>query len=339
MNRLILNFFPNPLRTLVSLLAPCALLFQLGCFPRPLDLQLKDSADNRPVEGVTIHRHSVTLLSLLATNSNAVKSGSSGDARIWVPPFNTKLTILQPGFEPASIGIFTSQTTPSMLASDNSSSLMLRFDDLDGKSIRTMDITPVQYVPITIKVVDLSTGAPIEDAEVLATTFLYLPVPGIEDRWGFPDLQNFRSDAAGRTLVKHVSGFRNVITVRKPGYQEARQDFLASNSESELVLQLRRLQTKTVQFKTMNSESMEVIGNVVVRLCEQRNGLPPDPNVFAVVSNSSGFTPPAPIQNLMPLGVETECAGYHRFTLGLDWRTLKDGQIIKIYVVKKGWFN
>ena len=108
------------------LAAACILLFQPGCFPRPLDLQLKDSTNSNPVAGVTIHRHSVTLLSLLATDSNAVKSDALGDARIWVPPFNTKLTLLQPGFEPSTVDVFTSKTTTSMLASDNSSIMMLR---------------------------------------------------------------------------------------------------------------------------------------------------------------------------------------------------------------------
>lgn len=337
LNRFHIIFACAQTKAAYLLAVACILLFQLGCFPRPLDLQLKDSTNSNPVAGVTIHRHSVTLLSLLATDSNAVKSDALGDARIWVPPFNTKLTLLQPGFEPSTVDVFTSKTTTSMLASDNSSIMMLRFDDLDGKAKRTMEMAQVKYVPISVKVVDQSTGSPIEDADVLATTFLYLPMPGLEDRWGFPDLQNFRSDTDGSTGVKHVSGFRNVITVRKPGYQEARQDFFAS--QSELVLQLRRLQAKSIQFKTMNSESKEVVGNVVVRLCEQRNGLPPDPNGFAVVSDASGFTPPIPIQNLMPLSVETERAGYHRFTLGLDWRTLKDGEIIKVYVRKKGWFE
>ena len=168
----------NPLVVILSL------MFQLGCFPRPLDLQMKDSVNNKPVEGVTIHRHSVTLLSLLPTNSNAVKSDASGDARIWIPPFNTKLTFLEPGFEPASIGIFSSKTTTSMLATESSSHMVLRFDDLDGKTKQTVAIAPVKYVEISVRVVDETTGAPIDDAEVLATTFLYLPLPGLEDRWG-----------------------------------------------------------------------------------------------------------------------------------------------------------
>ena len=316
-----------------------ALMFQLGCFPRPLDLQMKDSVNNKPVEGVTIHRHSVTLLSLLPTNSNAVKSDSSGDARIWIPPFNTKLTFLEPGFEPASIGIFSSKTTTSMLAADSSSHMVLRFDDLDGKTKQTVAIAPVKYVQISVGVVDETTGAPIDGAEVLATTFLYLPLPGLEDRWGFPDLQNKRSDSSGRSTIQHASGFRNVITVRKPGYQEVRQDFLASNSESEFRVKLRRLETKTILFKIFDSESKKNIENVVVRLDEQRNGLPPDPNAFAVVSDAAGVTPPVPIPNLMPLGVEAACVGYRRFSLGLDWRSMKEGEVIKIALQKKGWFE
>ena len=162
-------------------------------------------------------------------------------------------------------------------------------------------------------------------------------MPGIENRWGFPDLQTMRSDRDGHTRVSHASGFRNVLTVRKPGYQEVRQDLDASNSE--LLIQLRQLQKKTVQFKVLNSESNQPIPNVVVRLNEQRNGLAPGPNEFAVVSNEDGFTPLVPVQNMMPLVIETECAGYHRFSLGLDWRALKDGEVIKVNVRKKGWFE
>lgn len=333
------NFKFARMRAVFQLAATCILLFQLGCFPRPLDLQLKDSVHNDPVEGVTIHRHSVTLLSLLATNSNAVKSDKAGDARIWIPPFNTKLTFLEPGFEPASIGIFSSKTTSSMLNTENTSHMVLRFDDLDGKTKRTVSMAPVKYVAIRLKVIDESSGAPINDAEVLASTFLYLPLPGLEDRWGFPDLQDMRSDSSGQSLVKHASGFRNVITVRKPGYQEARQDFLASNCDSEFILKIRRLETKLIVFKAFDSESKKNIAGVVVRLDEQRNGLPPDPNAFAVVSDTTGFTPPVPVPNLMPLVIETNCAGYRRFSQGLDWRTLKDGEVLKLPLQKKGWFE
>ena len=339
LNRSLYIIFTSISRILYPATAICVLLFQCGCFPRPLDLQLTNASDKNPVEGVIIHRHSVTLLSLLASDSNAVKSDKLGDARIWVPPFNTKLTMLQPGFEPATIDVFASKTTANMLVSESSSYQTLRFQDLDEKIKHDMRLTPVQLVPIKVRVVEQSDGAPIDDAELVATTFLYLPMPGLEDRWGFPDLQDFRSDKGGYSQVNHSSGFRNVITARKPGYQEVRQDFTASNSESELVLQLRRLQNKTIQFKSVNAQSKEPIPNVVVRLNEQRNGLATSPNAFAVVSDENGLTAPVPIQNMMPLVIETECPGYHRFSLGLDWRTLKDGEVIKVNVRKKGWFE
>jgi hypothetical protein len=331
--------FTRVVAVLYSLFVVGGIFMQSGCFPRPLDLQLTDASDNKPVEGVTIHRHSVTLLSLLATDSNAVQSGPGGEARIWVPPFNTKLTLLQSGFEPATIDVFNSKTTDNMLVSSNSAHQTFRFQDLDEKTTHNMKLAPVKFVPIQVRVVEKSNGDPIDDAEISATTFLYLPMPGIENRWGFPDLQTMRSDSDGHTQVSHASGFRNVLTVRKPGYQEVRQDLDASNSESELLIQLRQLQKKTVQFKVLNSESNQPIPNVVVRLNEQRNGLASGPNEFAVVSNEDGFTPLVPIQNMMPLVIETECAGYHRFSLGLDWRALKDGEVIKVNVRKKGWFE
>ncbi|MCE9619758.1 MAG: hypothetical protein K8R92_07590 [Planctomycetes bacterium] len=327
--------FPPALTAAASL----AMLFLPGCFPRPLDLQLSNAQDCAPVEGVTIHRHSVTLLSLLATDSNAVKSGPAGEARVWVPPFNTKLTLLQPGFEPSSIEVFSSKTTPSMLTAEDSSRMVLRFDDLDGKAKRSMSLTPVTYLPMTIRVVDSSDKAPIVDADVLATTFLYLPMPGLEDRWGFPDLQNLRTDDQGHSSVNHASGFRNVITVRKPGYQEARQDFEANGSKNELIVSLRRLQYKTLRFKAVDAESEKQVPGVVIRLDEQRNGLPPDPNGFAAVSDASGLSPAIPVPNLMPLVIETECPGYRRYSAGLDWRSLKEGEVVKVQVRKKGWFE
>ena len=85
--------------------------------------------------------------------------------------------------------------------------------------------------------------------------------------------------------------------------------------------------------------SKKNIAGVVVRLDEQRNGLPPDPNAFAVVSDTTGLTPPVPLPNLMPLVIETNCAGYRRFSQGLDWRTLKDGEVLKLPLQKKGWFE
>jgi hypothetical protein len=319
--------------------AVCAVALATGCFPRPLDLQVSSSQDAQPVEGVTIHRHSVTLLSLLPTDSNAVRSDGAGEARIWVPPFNTKLTLLRPGYEPATIGIYSSKTTPGMLAPDGASRMALRFDDLDGKSRRTMRMTPVVFQPVAVRVVDQADGAPIADAEVMATTFLYLPMPGLEDRWGFPDLQSQRTEAGGHASVRHASGFRNVITARKPGYQEARQDFDTAAAGGELTLRLRRLQYKPVVFKAVDDEDERPLPGVVIRLDEQRNGLPPDPNGFVVVTDASGVAPPVPLPNLMPLTIEAECRGYRRHAEGMDWRSLREGEVIKVPLHKKGWFE
>lgn len=51
--------------------------------------------------------------------------------------------------------------------------MMLRFDDLDGKAKRTMEMAQVKYVPISVKVVDQSTGSPIEDADVWPPRFIF----------------------------------------------------------------------------------------------------------------------------------------------------------------------
>ena len=73
-----------------------------ACFPKPLDLQVRDVVTDAPVEGVAMHRHAISLLTLLPSKQDPVITDANGDARVWVPPFNTNVTLLRPGYEPCN---------------------------------------------------------------------------------------------------------------------------------------------------------------------------------------------------------------------------------------------
>jgi hypothetical protein len=101
----------------VRLLRALALLVAASltaCFPRPLDMHVQDAQTGAPIEGVALHKHAISLLSLLPSRQEPVQSRSDGSARVWVPPLNTNITLLRPGYEPASVAVFKKEFPASM---------------------------------------------------------------------------------------------------------------------------------------------------------------------------------------------------------------------------------
>jgi len=81
-------------------------MLALGACSKPVSFQALDTDFNAPLEGVRIHRHSVSIFSLLPSKRAPLETDFAGDAIVPVPPNPTALTFLRQGYEPVSIAVF-----------------------------------------------------------------------------------------------------------------------------------------------------------------------------------------------------------------------------------------
>lgn len=307
-----------------------------ACFPRPLDLQVHDADTGEPVEGVAMHKHAISLLSLLPSRQTPVQSAADGSARVWVPPLNTNVTLLRPGYEPASLAVYRKAPPESMRGDD--ARVRLSFEELGDGAVVPMRLKPVTRTPIEVHVVDQASGDPVTDAEVLSTTFLYLPAPGLEDGWGFPDLQQVRTGTDGVGRMDLISGFRNRVTARAAGRSESHTD-LREPPKGPLTLRVRPLQWKSMRFEVLDEKRGTPVEGAWISLEEPRRGLPPDPNAFAAMTGSDGLTPAISIPDLVPLVIQVRAPGHRDRREALDWSSIGAGDIRTVWIRKRGWFE
>jgi hypothetical protein len=265
-----------------------------------------------------------------------VQSRPDGSARVWVPPLNTNITLLRPGYEPSSIAVFKKEV-PASLRGDASRPRLV-FEELEDGRVVEMRMRPCTRTPVQVSVVDAATGAPVPGAEVLARTFLFLPAPGLEGGWGFPDLQRVFTDASGTASIDRVSGFRNRVTARLAGRADAHTD-LRGDATGPVTLRSRELRWKTVRFEVLDEKRGTPVAGAWVALEEPRNGLPPDPNAFAACTGEDGLTPAVSVPDEIPLVVQISAPGHHERRESLDWPGLGDGDVRTMWVRRKGWFE
>lgn len=313
-----------------------ALLALAACFPKPLDLQVQDADTGAPIEGVAMHRHAISLLTLLPSKQEPVRSQPDGSARVWVPPLNTNITLLRPGYEPASVAVFKKEVPASMRGDADRPRLV--FEQLDDRSVVEMKMRACTRLPVQVTVIDAETGKPVEGAQVLARTFLYLPAPGLEQGWGFPDLQEVPTDAAGLATIDRISGFRNRVTARMAGRADAHAD-LRGDAEGPITLRSRELRWKAVRFEVLDEKRGTPVQGAWISLEEPRAGLPPDPNAFAACTGADGLTPPVLVADEVPLVVLVSAPGHHDRREALDWQGLGEGDVRTMWVKRKGWFE
>ncbi|MFM8697087.1 MAG: hypothetical protein ACKOF7_00225, partial [Phycisphaerales bacterium] len=196
---------------------------------------------------------------------------------------------------------------------------------------------PVRRVPMTLEVFVAATKAPLEGADVFGSTVRYLPQPGVEQDWGFPPLQRVASDAAGRAALDQVSGFRNRVTVRKQGFQDAVIAFEGRDiaGPREVDVQLRALQVKQVDFVVVDAKDGRPIPAAEVRLGEWRDGLPPNPNGWMKVTDAKGRTGPMPVPDIEPFLLSVKAQNHKEWRGAPVWRSLVDGQVKKLQMQRK----
>lgn len=324
------------MRTIARMLIVAVALPLAACFPKPLDLQVRDLNTGAPIEGVAMHKHAISLLTLLPSKQDPVLTDAQGDARIWVPPFNTNVTLLRPGYEPASIAVYKSDVSTKLEGATSRPNL--RFDALKEGDVVPMKLKPVTRTPTTVQVVDTSTGTPVADVELLSTTFLYLPAPGLEDGWGFPDMQDLRTGADGGATIDCISGFRNRVTARAAGRADAQADIRA-DGPSSITMKSRALRWKPIRFEVLDEKRGTPVEGAWVTTEEPRRGLPPDPNAFAAVTGADGLTPPVVIPDSVPLVIQIEAPGHRKRREALDWNAIGEGDIRTLWIRRKGWFE
>lgn len=307
-----------------------------ACFPKPLDLHVTDADTGAPVPGVALHKHAISLLTLLPTRQNPIVSEPDGNARVWVPPLNTNITLLRPGYEPASVAVFKNDIPSSMEGTADRP--RLQFGDLREGDVVNIKMKPVRRTTTGVRVVDADDGQPIVDSEVLASTFLYLPAPGLEDGWGFPDLQSTWTNPDGAARVDLISGFRNRITIRAAGRAAIQQDLPVNGSDS-LVMRSQSLRWKPIRFEVLDEKYGTPVEGAWVILEQPRHGLPPDPNAFAAVTGADGLTPHIPIPDLVPLVIQIRAPGHRDRRESIEWNSIGERDTRTIWIYRKGWFE
>jgi len=326
---------PVPLvRLAVSLALSCAALAGCG---KPITVHAVSAADGTALADVRIYRHRFGLLNIFP-GKKFVHTGPDGRAEVSVGSANTNLTMLRAEHEPVLFGVF--ETPVDAIAPDAGGyDHVVMFRDIKAAPDNEYEVrfTRVRREPLRLAVKDAGSGAPVAGADVFASTFLYLPQPGVEADWGFPPVQRAATDAAGAATVDQVSGFRNRVTVRLAGYQDAviAFDGRAIEGPREESVPLRRLRIKQVDFLVVDAKTKKPVRGAEVRLGESRDGLPPHPNGWTRTVGEDGRTGPMPVPDMQPFLVSVTSSNYKEWRGAPVWRSLQDGQVKRLELQRK----
>lgn len=318
---------------LACLVAAAALA---GC-GKPIVVRTVGEAGGDPIGDARVYRHRFGWFNLFP-GKKFVVTAPDGAAEVEVGSANTNLTILRSGFEPVIFGVFET-SVPAIAADAGGYDHVVMFRDIrptpdNGYEVR---MTAVRREPMTLEVSDSRTGAPVEGAEVFGATFLYLPQPGVEADWGFPPLQRAATDADGRARVDQVSGFRNRVTVRLKGYQDATVEFDGRriSGPRTVDLPLRQLSFKQVSFLAVDAKSKKPVPGAEFRLGEARDGLPENPNGLKATADAGGKVGPVAVPDLQPFVLSVTAPGYKEWRGAPVWRALSEGQVKRVELQRK----
>jgi hypothetical protein len=232
--------------------------------------------------------------------------------------------------------VFKKEVPPSMQGDAERPRLL--FEELRDGAIFEMRMKPCARTPVEVRVIDTDTNKAVEGATIHARTFLYLPAPGLEDGWGFPDMQSVSTQDDGTAKVDRVSGFRNRLTARMPGRADSHVE-LRADDKGPVTLRSRALRWKPLRFEVLDEKEGTPVEGAWITLEEPRNGLPPDPNAFAACTGADGLTPTVAIPDVVPLVIEVRCPGHRDRRESIDWKSIGDGDIRTLWIRRKGWFE
>ena len=313
-----------------------ALVAASGC-GKPIIVHAVTESAGDPIADVRVYRHRFGFFNFFP-GKKFVETGPDGRAEVMVGSANTNLTMLRAGYEPVIFGVFEKPSVA--IAPDKGGyDYVIMFADVKKEPDNEYEVRfhPVRREPMTLEVLDSRTKVPVPGAEVFGATFLYLPQPGVEADWGFPPLQTSKTDAAGKATVDQISGFRNRVTVRLAGYQDAVVAFDGRTITGPRAVDVpfRKLQLKNIDFLVVDAKSKEPIRGAEVRLGESRDGLPPNPNGWTKVVGANGRTGLMPVPDLEPFLVSVTSSNYKEWRGAPVWRSLDDGQTKKLELERK----
>jgi hypothetical protein len=305
-----------------------------GC-GRPITIQALERGSEAPIEDVRIYRYRFSLFSIFP-GMKSTQTGPDGSAVVSVGPSATNLTMLRAGFEPVLLGVFE-QTSQALAPDAGGYDYVLTYGTLVDKQVVPVEFRPLKSAPVEITVVDRDTQRPVADAQVYAATFLYLPQPGVERDWGFPPVQDVRTDAEGRATVEQRSGFLNRIAVRVKGYQYATITLDGRGLEGPTArrVELRPLQVKPVDFLVVDAKTRAPIAGAEVSLGEMRDGLPDNPDAWTRTTDAAGRTGLMPVPDMEPFLLSVKARGYEDWRGAPVWRTLVEGQTRRLELRRK----
>ena len=323
-------------RTRVILALLAAALVAAGC-GKPIVVHAVDARAGDPLQDVRIYRHRFGFFNFFP-GKKFVHSGPDGRAEVMVGSANTNLTMLRAGYEPVIFGVF--ETPNASIAPDAGGyDHVVMYDDVKPKPDNEYEVrfTAVRRAPMELEVVDSRTKDPIAGADVFGATFLYLPQPGVEADWGFPPLQSAKTGADGKATVDQVSGFRNRVTVRLAGYQDAVVEFdgRTITGPRSVDVPMRKLQVKQVDFLVIDAKSKQPVPGAEIRLGESRDGLPANPNGWSKVVGADGRTGPMPVPDMQPFLLSVTAQNHKEWRGAPVWRALTDGQVKKLELQRK----
>ncbi len=262
------------------------------------------------------------------------------------------MAILRNGYEPMTFAVVPGGSKPHDLPAleveggapiprAEVNSEVIDFDALSEKAQLLIPLTLCRREAIAIQVVD-SHGDPVFDAEVLASSFLYLPALGLEPEWGRLPLEVCRTDESGRATIHWTSGFENRACVRAPGRQSLSlrlDDPTLEGACATERLTLDPLVTRRVRFRVVEPPLTKgtagtAISGAVLSAGEARDGLPPDPNAFIVTTDSEGVTPEVLLPGPSPLTIHVSKEGYGAAQLSPTVLTYTDGDTIEVWLPK-----
>lgn len=307
-----------------------------GC-GKPIVVRTVADAGGDPIAEARVYRHRFGWFNLFP-GKKFVVTGAEGAADVDVGSANTNLTILRSGFEPVIFGVFEREA-PGIAEDAGGYDHVVIFRDIRPRPDNAYEVRmrSVRREPMSLEVSDASSGAPIEGAEVFGATFLYLPQPGVEADWGFPPLQQASTDQDGRAKVDQVSGFRNRVTVRLKGYQDASVEFDGRRVKGPRTVDvpLRKLEFKQVNFLVVDAKSKAPVPGAEVRLGEARDGLPENPNGWKVTAGADGRTGPVAMPDMQPSVLSVTAPGFKEWRGAPVWRALTDGQVKRLEMQRK----
>lgn len=320
-----------------AVLTALALLTALslpGC-GRPITVQAIVQGTGAPVDDVRIYRYKFSWFSIFPV-MKSTQTGADGSAVISVGPATTNLTMLRSGYEPVLLGVFETESI-GLEPDDAGYNYVLTYSALADKQVVPVEFRPVKRAPVELTVTDRATGKPIANAEVFASTFLYLPQPGVEPDWGFPAVQEQVTDADGRAVVDQVSGFRNRIAVRMKGYQSVAVNFDGRDVSGPVVrdVQMRLLSVKQIDFLVIDAKTRAPVADAAVTLGTIRDGLPDSPDAWVKPTGKDGRTGLMPVPDIESFLLSVNAKGYNEWRGTPMWRALDDGQTKRLELHRK----